>query len=117
MAFTVGDDTPARRQRPLPPASQRRRSGDEGADNGTRGSGDFGRRPTGAGAGDGACFLRPPADPAGRLCDASDRPLLCMSVRGEEVVVGGADHALYAYDIESGKLTRRLYTKTHGHID
>jgi hypothetical protein len=40
-----------------------------------------------------------------------------MSVRGEEVVVGGADHALYAYDIESGKLTRRLYTKTHGHID
>jgi hypothetical protein len=40
-----------------------------------------------------------------------------MSVRGDEVVVGGADHALYAYELATGRPIRRLYTKTMGHID
>ncbi len=64
-------------------------------------------------------FAHPPLNPQGDLCDASDRPLLCMSVSKdeEEMVVGSADHALYAYNIRTGKPTRKLYTKTHGHID
>jgi hypothetical protein len=64
-------------------------------------------------------FSQPPLDPAGTLCDASDRPLLCCSLQGQEVVVGSADHALYAYDASSdtGRPTRRLYGKRHGHID
>lgn len=51
------------------------------------------------------------------LCDASDRPLLCCSLQGNEFVVGSADHALYCYDAVTGRPTRRLYGKRHGHID
>lgn len=51
------------------------------------------------------------------MLDASDRPLLCCSLQGREVVVGGADHALYCYDAATGRPTRRLYGQRHGHID
>ena len=37
--------------------------------------------------------------------------------RDGQVVVGGADHALYDYEVETGKLKRKMYTKTRGHID
>lgn len=55
-----------------------------------------------------------PRDPSGRLIDASDRPLLCVSVSGEEVVVGSADHACYAF---KGQSKRQLYSKTQGHAE
>lgn len=64
-------------------------------------------------------FCHPPSNPAGLLFDASDRRLLCLSLSKdeEEMVVGSADHALYAYSLKNLKPTRKLYTKTHGHID
>ena len=63
-------------------------------------------------------FVRPPLDPAGTLCDASDRPLLCCSLSpGGELVVGSADHALYSYHAPTGRPLRRLYGPRHGHID
>jgi hypothetical protein len=38
-----------------------------------------------------------PSDPAGVLCDISDRPSLCSAANWgkNEVVVGSSDHALY----------------------
>ncbi len=64
-------------------------------------------------------FVHPPLNPAGDVCDASDRPLLCLSLSKDEteMVVGSADHALYAYSLKTCKPTRKLYTKAHGHID
>jgi hypothetical protein len=70
-------------------------------------------------------FLAPPTDPTGIQVDLSDRPLLCMSTDGrDEVVVGGADHALYAIQVSSlydnrGRPTRpkKMYGPRHGHSD
>ena len=31
--------------------------------------------------------------------------------------MGGSDHALYSYELSTGRLLRKLYTKTSGHID
>lgn len=64
-------------------------------------------------------FARGPLNGAGEMCDASDRPLLCLSLSKdeEELVVGSADHALYAYNLKTCKPTRKLYSKAHGHID
>ena len=45
---------------------------------------------------------RGPTCPQGVLCDASDRNLVCMSVLDDEVIVGSTDHALYAFDANSG---------------
>eukprot|EP00741_Cyanophora_paradoxa_P016177 tig00000042_g15617.t1 len=39
-------------------------------------------------------FLAPPADPAGILFEASERPILCMSVLGNEAALGGSDHGV-----------------------
>lgn len=47
-------------------------------------------------------WLAGPLDSRGVVCEASDRNILCMSVFGTEVVLGGADHALYVYDINIG---------------
>lgn len=50
----------------------------------------------------------------------SERNLLCMAVKDEEVVVGGADHAAYVLkSSKDGKLkcVRKLYTKKSGHTD
>ena len=60
-----------------------------------------------------------PADPHGILFDASDRPLLCMSLSdgGEEAVVGGSDHAAYCFDTQGGERTRQLHSKRHGHAE
>jgi len=65
-------------------------------------------------------FCHPPLNSVqGHVIDASDRPLLCLSLSKdeEEMVVGSADHALYAYSLKTLKPTRKLYTKAHGHID
>ena len=60
-----------------------------------------------------------PKNPQGMLCDVSDRPLLCSSVSstGQEVVLGGSDHSLRIYDVNSGKLKRQLYSKRFGHSE
>ena len=51
--------------------------------------------------------------------NVSDRNLLCMSVRGRETVVGGADHALRVLTSTDGilKSVRTLYTKKCGHTE
>ena len=51
--------------------------------------------------------------------NVSDRNLLCMSVRGSEVVVGGADHGLRVLKSTGGflKSTRKLYSKKFGHTE
>ncbi|KAL3143401.1 hypothetical protein ABBQ38_002225 [Trebouxia sp. C0009 RCD-2024] len=60
-----------------------------------------------------------PQDPAGRVCNVSELPLMCSSINwaSQEVVVGSSDHALYVVDVQSGKKRRTLYTKTAGHAE
>lgn len=41
----------------------------------------------------------------------------CMSVHGNEVVTGSADHSLKCVDIPSGKIKRELYSKKFGHTE
>ncbi|KAG2433008.1 hypothetical protein HXX76_008735 [Chlamydomonas incerta] len=60
-----------------------------------------------------------PVDPAGTLCDLSDRPNTCSAAdwsRGE-VVVGSTDHALYVLDAVRGLRKRTLYSKSCGHTE
>ncbi|KAG2484442.1 hypothetical protein HYH03_016752 [Edaphochlamys debaryana] len=60
-----------------------------------------------------------PLDPAGVLCDLSDRPNTCSAAawaRGE-VVIGSTDHALYVLDAAKGTRKRTLYSKTCGHTE
>lgn len=62
-----------------------------------------------------------PLDAAGRVCQLSERPLLCLAARwdpgggGGEVVIGSSDHALYVLDVKSCTRRRTLYSKTCGH--
>ena len=58
-----------------------------------------------------------PSDPSGRLFNASDRNILCMSLLGSSCVVGSADHGLKEFNIETCKMTRNLYTKKYGHSE
>lgn len=60
-----------------------------------------------------------PRDPAGRLVDVSDRPLLCMSVDvpRSRAVIGGSDHSLYEIDIAAGRTVRELYSRSAGHSE
>ncbi|KAF8062660.1 HET-E1 [Scenedesmus sp. PABB004] len=63
-----------------------------------------------------------PADAAGARVRLSERPLLCSAALwrrdgGCEVVVGGADHALYGVDAQSTTRRRTLYSKTAGHSE
>ena len=58
-----------------------------------------------------------PKDPRGTLIDLSDRPNICMSVLGNEAVIGSSDHALYGIDIRKGVKSRTLYTKQCGHTE
>jgi WD40 repeat protein len=51
------------------------------------------------------------------MVTASPRPLSCLSVFGAEAVVGSCDHALYVFDIYSGKRLRQLHSKKHGHSE
>eukprot|EP00741_Cyanophora_paradoxa_P016171 tig00000042_g15611.t1 len=62
-------------------------------------------------------FLAPPADPAGILFEASERPILCMSVLGNEAALGGSDHGVNCFNIDTGSQTRNLYTKQYGHSE
>ena len=55
-----------------------------------------------------------PSNPKGTLIDLSDRPNMCISVFGNEAVIGSSDHALYAIDIRKRAKSRTLYTKTCG---
>ncbi|KAG2448714.1 hypothetical protein HYH02_006070 [Chlamydomonas schloesseri] len=60
-----------------------------------------------------------PVDPAGTLCDLSDRPNTCSAAdwsRGE-VVIGSTDHALYVLDAVRGLRKRTLYSKSCGHTE
>ncbi|GLC37310.1 hypothetical protein PLESTB_001137600 [Pleodorina starrii] len=60
-----------------------------------------------------------PPDPAGVMCDLSDRPNACSAAdwsRGE-VVIGSTDHALYVLDANRGLRKRTLYSKTSGHAE
>lgn len=49
-----------------------------------------------------ARWLRGPVDPAGVVKRVSDRPLTCLSLAptGDLLLVGGADHAVYAYGVK-----------------
>ena len=58
-----------------------------------------------------------PIDPRGLLFDASDRNILCMSLRGNMCVVGSADHGLKEFDVSTGKMMRELYSKKCGHSE
>jgi len=64
-----------------------------------------------------------PADAAGALVDLSDRPLLVAALDPRasgaraEVLVGGADHAVYGVDALRGAVTRRLYGGRAGHTE
>ena len=64
-------------------------------------------------------WYRGPVDPSGTLVELSGRPLLCMSVapQVDEVVVGGSDHALYTFNLSTGRKRRTLYTKSQGHSE
>ncbi len=64
-------------------------------------------------------FFSPPADPAGRRVDVSDRLLICSSTNmRNEVVVGGSDHALYSIDVnDERKGPNTMYGKKCGHTD
>lgn len=68
---------------------------------------------------DGSLFFHHPTDESGNLVDVSDRPLLCMSSNSRnEIVVGSADHALYAFDINNlNRPPTKMYSKTAGHTD
>jgi WD40 repeat protein len=47
-------------------------------------------------------YFNAPADPAGSLVDVSNMPILCMSSNlRDEIIVGSADHALYAININA----------------
>lgn len=76
-----------------------------------------------AAAPEAAGWRRGPDVAAGLRCDASDRPLLCLSVRGESAVVGSADHGLVELSLSPcwrgapPSLRRSLYTKSCGHME
>ena len=57
-------------------------------------------------------------EPVARL-NLSDRNLLCMSVKGDEVVVGGTDHSLRVVSTANQvlRLKRELHSKQCGHAD
>mmetsp|Transcript_21104 Transcript_21104/g.50074 ORF Transcript_21104/g.50074 Transcript_21104/m.50074 type:complete len:448 (-) Transcript_21104:17-1360(-) len=58
-----------------------------------------------------------PLEERGRLVDLSERPLVAMALRDEEVAVAGTDHGVYVVDINKGRVKRKLYTKTSGHTE
>jgi len=58
-----------------------------------------------------------PANAEGRLMDASDANLLCMDVRGDLVVAGGADHGLTVWNHRKGTKERTLFSKRCGHTE
>ncbi|KAK9845105.1 hypothetical protein WJX74_010662 [Apatococcus lobatus] len=60
-----------------------------------------------------------PTDPAGRLVQLSDQPLLCSAVSpdGSEAVFGSSDHALYTVDLQACKKSRTLYGRSNGHAE
>ncbi|KAF4652428.1 hypothetical protein FOZ61_009683 [Perkinsus olseni] len=49
--------------------------------------------------------------------DVSDRPLLCLSVKDDEVAVGCTDHGVKVISVRTGRQTRELYSKRFGHTE
>ena len=66
---------------------------------------------------DAAAWRAGPRDRQGTALDLSDRPSLCMDVRGDCAVIGSSDHALYEVNFRKGKRTRKLYSRAHGHAE
>jgi F-box/WD-40 domain protein 7 len=67
-------------------------------------------------------YLCPPSNPSGRRLDLADLMILCASLRTTssttELVVGSANHSLYAIDlVDSKKKPVELYGKKYGHTD
>lgn len=83
-----------------------------------------------------------PIDPAGKLADLSDRPILCMAIgtcgassqtfstasgragagvisgtSSWEAICGGSDHAIYAVDVRRGERTKTLHGGKFGHSE
>ena len=53
-----------------------------------------------------------------KILNLSDRNLLCMAIRQDELVIGGADHSVRVVTIKNGlKQIRHLYSKKYGHSD
>lgn len=67
----------------------------------------------------GKIYLEAPNNPSGHRVDVSDRMLLCSSSNlRNEVVVGGADHALYSINIMDQQCKPiTMYNKKCGHTD
>eukprot|EP00898_Chlorokybus_atmophyticus_P002515 jgi/Chlat1/3264/Chrsp22S03521 len=59
-----------------------------------------------------ASWTTGPLDPAGTRVQLSEQPVVCMSVRGGEAVAGTTDHALYAMDVATARLSRTLWSNT-----
>ena len=47
----------------------------------------------------------------------SDRPLLCLSIHGDEAVIGSSDHALYKISVSQRAKSLQLYTSKYGHTE
>jgi F-box/WD-40 domain protein 7 len=64
-------------------------------------------------------WRRGPRDPAGRLADLSDRPLLAMAVNAAamEAACAGSDHAVYCVDVRRGERTKTLHGGRAGHSE
>jgi len=58
-----------------------------------------------------------PVDEEGHVYDASERNILCIDARGDDVVVGSADHGLKVYDLKGRRERRSLFTKRYGHSE
>ncbi|KAJ9453380.1 F-box/WD repeat-containing protein 7 [Diplonema papillatum] len=68
-----------------------------------------------------ASWDKGPSNQEGSIFDVSDRNILCMDVDEYNAfrycVVGGADHGLRVYDLNTKRETKNLYTKKFGHSD
>ena len=62
-------------------------------------------------------WMKGPSIPEGTIVSISDRPSLCMSVRGNEACIGSSDHALYIVDCNSCTFVKALYGKQYGHTE
>jgi WD40 repeat protein len=58
-----------------------------------------------------------PTNISGQKIESSERPTLCMSVCNHEVAIGSSDHALYTFDINTGRKQRQLYNRNFGHSE
>lgn len=64
-------------------------------------------------------WTRGPIRPEGIAMNVSDRPVLCAAISpdGTECVVGGTDHGLKVFNMDTGKMVRNLYGRNAGHAE